>query len=91
MKPLPSLSLTGTAHSQDLDTDVHSFSTSPAQPLEEEGKVSDQEAAEQESDQKVSEEQTYWETIRGIDFHQVLLCLLCNIWVLYDFRRNSQP
>ena len=68
MKPLPSLSLTNTAHSQNLYSDVehHSELTSPTHPIYEEAEVFDEEAAEQDVDQQVSDEPTYGETIRGV-------------------------
>ena len=64
-KILPSFSLAGTAHSQDPDSDLEP-QTSTAHPME--GEVFDQEAIlpEQELDEQVSEEQTYWSTIRGV-------------------------
>ena len=53
-KVLPTSSLTGIASSQDPDSDLvqHSFPLSPAHPMEEEGKVSDQDTSmpEQELD-----------------------------------------
>ena len=68
---LPPVSLIGAAaHSQELDSDVEHYSepTTPTQPMEEEGEVSDWESTrpEQDLDQEVSEGQTYWETIRGV-------------------------
>ena len=75
----PISSLVGAALSQDPDSDLewHSYPSSPAQFMEEEGEVSDQDTAmpEQELDQQLSDEQNYWETIRGvrsfIGWHQV--------------------
>ena len=51
--------------------------TSPVQPIEEEGKVSDQETGvpDQQPDQQLSEDQNFWETVSGVwslmEWHQV--------------------
>ena len=59
---LPPVYLTGNARSQDQDSDGEQYSalTSPTQPTEEEGEVSDWESArpKQDLNQEVSEEQT---------------------------------
>ena len=78
-KVLPTSSLSGAALSQNSYSDLeqHSYLSSPAHPMEEEGRVSDQDTTmpEQELDQQLSEEQNYWETIRGfisfMGWHQV--------------------
>ena len=60
-----------------IKTVILSYRSSPAQPIEEEGEVSDQDTAmpEQELDQQLSDEENYRDTIRGVrsfmGWHQV--------------------
>ena len=60
-KVLPTASLAGATALKDPDPDFyqHSYPTSPAHPMEEEGEVSDQDTdmLEQELDQQLSDEQ----------------------------------
>ena len=71
-KVLPNVSVTVAAAPQDSDLNQQTYPTSPAHPMEE-GEVLylDTAMPEQELDQQVSDEQNYWETVRGVQSFMV--------------------